>query len=253
MTRLFGFIGLLAILSVHLSPDAAFAKSKRILVFGDSNTWGSTPRIAGQPVTRLPDNERWAGVLASGMSDHDTVVLVDGLTGRTTDVDRKDGIGAVNVGSDFNGAKALRAAMAREMPLDLVVIMLGTNDLAPTFDRTPDAIAESAMNLADTVRSSAGGTATAYPAPGVLVVVPPVIGDTTRPPMSILFGGAQSKSGLLSAAFIKAGQRRNVPVFDASIVTKTDGEDGIHLTPENHRVLANALAPIVNAMMRDIP
>jgi lysophospholipase L1-like esterase len=42
--------------------------------------------------------------------------------------------------ADFNGAKALRAAMAREMPLDLVVIMLGTNDLAPTFDRTPDAI-----------------------------------------------------------------------------------------------------------------
>jgi len=30
------------------------------------------------------------------------------------------------------------------------------------------------MNLADTVRSSAGGTATAYPAPGVLVVVPPM-------------------------------------------------------------------------------
>ena len=54
------------------------------------------------------------------------------------------------------------------------MIMLGTNDLAPTFDRTPDAIAESAMNLADTVRSSAGGTATAYPAPGVLVVVPPM-------------------------------------------------------------------------------
>ncbi|MBH5384788.1 hypothetical protein H1B27_00605 [Bradyrhizobium sp. CNPSo 4019] len=46
VTRLFRLIGLLAILLVHLSPDAAFAKSKRILVFGDSNTWGSTPRMS---------------------------------------------------------------------------------------------------------------------------------------------------------------------------------------------------------------
>lgn len=253
MTRRFGFVGLMLIFSVHFAPDAAFAKSKRILVFGDSNTWGSTPRIGGQPVTRLPDNERWAGVLARGIADRDTTVLVDGLTGRTTDVDRKDGIGAVTVGSDFNGAKALRAAMAREMPLDLVVIMLGTNDLAPAFDKMPDAIAESAMNLADIVRSSAGGTATAYPAPRVLVVAPPEIGETPRPPMSILFGGAQSKSTLLSAAFVKAGQIRNVPVFDASAITKTDGEDGIHLTPHDHHALGDALAPVVNAMMLDVP
>ena len=249
--RRFLFIGVLVILAVQFSSAGAFAQSKRILVFGDSNTWGSTPRIVGQKVTRLSDDERWAGVLASSMSDRNIVIVADGLTGRTTDMDRKEGVGAVTAGSDFNGAKALRAAIAREMPLDLVIIMLGTNDLAPVYDKAPVAIAKSAMDLAAIVRASGGGAATAYPAPQVLLVVPPAIGDISRPPMNAVFSGAGPKSLLLAAAFLEAGRADQVPVFDASTATKTDGEDGIHLTLENHRSLGKALAPVVAAMLRD--
>ncbi|MHC4043402.1 Lysophospholipase L1 [Bradyrhizobium sp. Rc3b] len=247
------FIPILAslLIVVQFSSGEALARSKRILVFGDSNTWGSTARVAGRQVTRLPDDQRWAGVLASSLSES-AVVLVDGLSGRTVDVDRKQGIGAVTVGSDFNGAKALRAAIAREMPLDLVVLMLGTNDLAPAFDKTPTAIAQSAMGLASIVRSSEGGTATSYPAPQVLVVVPPLLGNLTSPPMNELFAGAPAKAALLSNAFLEASRIDRVPVFDASTVVKTEGDDGVHLTVDNHRTLGKALAPVVDTMLRDV-
>jgi len=91
---------------------------KRILCFGDSNTWGYTPGTA----ERYPDDVRWTGVLRNLLGDGYTV-LEDGINGRTTVYDQDWAVGR-------NGRKGLDYALQAQKPLDLIIIMLGTNDLS---------------------------------------------------------------------------------------------------------------------------
>jgi hypothetical protein len=62
----------------------------------------------------------------------------------------------------------------------------------------------------------------------------PLSGYVSRTPLYDMFGGAQTNSSALAAAFTAAGERTSVPVFDAARVTPTDGMEGVHLTAEDH-------------------
>jgi hypothetical protein len=89
----------------------SFAQSvTRVLVFGDSNSWGWTPERAGFPTVRLPDGQRWPDVMAARLGDA-VSVKVDALSGRTVDVDYAQPIGSVP-GDQFNGARSLPSAIA---------------------------------------------------------------------------------------------------------------------------------------------
>lgn len=225
----------------------------RVLAFGDSNTWGWVPRPEGFPAMRLPDHMRWPGILQKALGAGATVV-VDGLVGRTTNLDRSQPIGEV-AGEAFNGARALPAAIAAESPLDLVVLMLGTNDLQAGPDgrpiRSAAEAAEAAVGLVGIVRRAAAMVFTAYPAPGALVVAPPPLGDTARTPLAGLFGAAEAPSHMLGAAILAAGRAAEVAVFDAaSVVPRAGGADGIHMTAAQHAALGAALAPATRAALR---
>ena len=172
--RILGLVaGLLA------SSPAPAQTPAHVLVYGDSNSWGWTPQATAFPTQRLPFGQRWPDVMAARLGSK-VVVSVDALSGRTVDMDYPEPVGSVP-GADFNGARFLPAAIAREMPIDLVVVMLGTNDLRSDLDRTPDQIAGGVRRLVDLVRGSAGGVLTTYPAPRVLIVAPPTSKTPRRP------------------------------------------------------------------------
>ena len=105
----------------------------RILCFGDSNTFGrksvsfnpeETPIVFSQD--RFQQNERWTGVMANKLGK-DYYVIEEGLCGRTTVLD--DPVG----GEHRNGKKYLLPCLESHAPLDLVILMLGTNDLKVKF------------------------------------------------------------------------------------------------------------------------
>ena len=104
----------------------------RILVFGDSNTWGWIPVERGYPTTRYFAGERWPGVAQAALGERYEVVE-EALNGRTTDL--ADPAVPELSGAGFDGSAYLPAAVASHLPLALVVIMLGTNDLKTAFDR----------------------------------------------------------------------------------------------------------------------
>lgn len=139
--------------------------SKRILCFGDSLTWGWVPVADGMPTERFPRDKRWTGVLADRLGDGYTVVE-EGLSARTTNADDP-------TDPRLNGAAYLPSCLASHLPLDLVILMLGTNDTKAYFRRTPLDIAMGMSVLVTQVLTSAGGVGTGYPAPKVLVVAPP--------------------------------------------------------------------------------
>ena len=148
--RLLAVIGLFA----ALATGTAEAATKRIMVYGDSNTWGWAPVERGVPSTRYCEEERWPGVLQAALGDAFEVVE-EGLSARTTDL--PDPTLPQVGGAGLDGSAYLPAALATHLPLDLVVIMLGTNDLKAMYDRSPFRIALGVGKLVDIVRESAGG------------------------------------------------------------------------------------------------
>jgi lysophospholipase L1-like esterase len=154
-----------ALLALAAPADAA---ARRIMVFGDSIAWGYVPRAEGPPSTRFPAEQRWPGVMAQALGPG-WEVIEEALNGRVTDFTPNPAPVPL-AGAGIDGGAYLPAAIASNLPLDLVVIALGTNDTG--YKRSALAIGLDAMRLAVAVQDSAGGVATVYPAPAVLLVAP---------------------------------------------------------------------------------
>ena len=239
------------LLAALLVAAPAAAQTRRILVYGDSNAWGWIPVIAGFPGTRHGDGVRWPGVMAAALGPAYAVV-VDGLNGRSAEAPSAEGPGpecTLNAASgDF--VKAL----VRELPLDLVIVMLGTNDVRSDFGRRPAAIVEGLLQMAFAVRRSAGMFATGYPAPRVLLIAPVALGDTSRTPMGAVYkDGAPEKSRLVARALMALAAQEGIDAFDANSAVAAPGIDGIHLDAQGHAALGAAVAARVRAMLASQP
>jgi lysophospholipase L1-like esterase len=207
---------------------------KRILCFGDSLTWGWIPVTDGMPTERYSPQQRWTGVLAERLGEGFTVIE-EGLSARTTSADDP-------TDARLNGSAHLPACLASHLPLDLVIIMLGTNDTKAYFRRTPLDIALGMSVLVTHVQTSGGGVGTVYPAPKVLIVAPPPLAQMQHPWFRLIFEGAQEKTAQLADAYEALASFVKVPFFNAGSVITTDGVDGIHFTEANNRDLGIALS-----------
>lgn len=221
---------------------------KRILVFGDSNSWGWTPRNDQEPGVRLAKKVRWPGVLAEKLGPG-YEIIEEALSARTTNLDDpEEDLPSEHLrGATLNGAKVLPALLASHLPLDLIVIMLGTNDLKARFNRTPGEVAQAAISLVHIIRECEGGVFTVYPSPKVLLLAPPPLGTTFRDPD--MWARAREKSLALGAVLGSASASANIPVFDTSEVIATDGPDGVHLTANAHQKLGLAVAKKVRELI----
>jgi lysophospholipase L1-like esterase len=219
--------------------------ARRILCFGDSLTWGWVAVPNSAPSTRFPYAERWTGVLAAALGDGYEIVE-EGLSARTTSVDDP-------VDPRLNGSAYLPAALASHLPLDLVIIMLGTNDTKSYYKRTPYEIAVGMSKLVGQVQTSAGGVGTIYPAPKVLVVAPPPLGELKDPWFQGMFEDAHRKTVELAAQYRALAAFMKVAFFDAGSCVVTQGVDGIHFTAANNRALGEALAAKVQSLFAAEP
>ena len=205
---------------------------KTVLCYGDSNTWGYDPATR----TRYRSHVRWTGVLATRLGA-DYRVVEEGLNGRTTRWDDP-------IETGRNGLTYLRPCIESHQPLDVIVIMLGTNDLKSRFDLSASDIAQSAADLAEMAWRWA------HPPDGshvsVLLVAPPATSTLTE--FDQMFDGAHEKSRQFSRYYRLAAGRRHLPFFDAGAVIVSSQKDGIHFDPEEHRKLGEALADEVQRL-----
>lgn len=227
-----------------LAAEPAAAASKRVMVYGDSNTWGALSVEEGVPIARYDERQRWPGVLREALGD-DWEVVEEGLSARTTDV--ADPTLPRISGAGLDGSAYLPAAMATHLPLDVVVIMLGTNDLKVMFDRSPLRIALGAGRLVDIVQTTDGGVGTEYPDPEVLLLAPPPLGklDFLAEP----FAGGEEKSKQLAPLYAAVAGAAEAEFLDIGGVTTTDGADGVHFSADGQRKIGLAVAEKVKAMV----
>lgn len=215
--------------------------AKRVLCFGDSLTWGWVPVEEGVPTERYAPDVRWTGVLAHELGAGYTVIE-EGLSARTTTADDPED-------PRLNGSAYLPACLASHLPLDLVILMLGTNDTKAYFHREPLDIALGMGVLVNQVQTSMGGVGTVYPAPRTLVVAPPPLAPMPHPWFAMIFDGAREKTAALPEAYAALASFTKVDFFDAGSVISTDGVDGIHFTEQNNHDLGVALAQRIRALL----
>ena len=186
---------------------------KTVLCYGDSNTWGYVPFTA----ERLAWNVRWTGILQALLGDQFRIIE-EGLRGRTTVWDDP-------FKPDRNGFKTLIPLLDSHMPLDLVVLMLGTNDLKHIYGTYAADAARGANRLIEVIQQRPCGIAGQSPA--ILLVAPPIMIE--RPPLKDQFRGCEEKSGLFGECYRAVADTAGVGFIDASdAVREEDLPDGVH-------------------------
>ncbi len=207
---------------------------KTVLCYGDSNTWGYIGGTGG----RMASDIRWTGVMQSALGCTFRVIE-EGLSGRTTVWDDP-------IEGDKNGETYLRPCLATHKPVDLVVLMLGTNDLKQRFSLSAFDIAAGVEKLARVVMASEAGPADN--APLVLLVCPAIVHAAAD--MMEMFGeDAEEKSRRMAAYYRAVAQRCGCGFIDASCVVSVCGADGIHLDAAAHAALGKRLAEVVCGML----
>ena len=210
---------------------------RTVLCFGDSNTYGAA--VVPRPDNRYDSEERWPGVLAECLGPA-WLVIEEGLNGRTTV--RDDPV----EGAFRNGKTYLLPCLESHKPLDLVAIMLGTNDLKTRFHAYPQDIAQGLGTLIGIVRRAAVGRG--GQSPEILVIAPPPFLETL-PLHAEMFLGAFEKSLQLAGQYAALATSLGTHFFDAGSVARSSPNDGFHLDPEAHRALGLAVVEIIRNIL----
>lgn len=217
---------------MNTSPTA-----KSILCFGDSNTWGQKPDKTG----RFPANTRWTGVLQDTLGDG-YYIIEEGLSSRTTDLEYPKKPGR-------NGRTYLDPCLDSHRPLDLAILMLGTNDLKIEFDRSAEQIAEAVRGLVKIIQDKTKKDGAVVP---ILLVSPIHIVDTA-PRFAEFYTGIYDhesalKSQQLATEIKRVADETDCEFIDASTVSEP-GEDGIHFSEASHPTLGKAIAGKVKEIL----
>lgn len=209
---------------------------KTVLCYGDSLTWGYD--AAGQG--RHAFEDRWPSVLQAELGGA-ARVIPEGLNGRTTAFD--DHL----ADCDRNGARTLPTILATHAPLDLIVLLLGTNDMKSFICGRAIGARQGMGRLVDIVRSLNYPMAAA--APKVLLVSPPLVRETTNVNFAAMYGESIAESRKLAPFYAALAVEVDCGFFDAGSVAEATPLDGIHLDAENTRRIGVALAPKVREML----
>lgn len=196
---------------------------KHILCFGDSNTHGYIPGGG-----RYNFQTRWTGLL-SDLLGEEYRIIEEGLNGRTSSFD--DPFDPYKNAMDY-----IIPCLQTHEPLDLTILMLGSNDMKSYLNPSVEKIAGSLSRLCQVILSTSGAP--------VLLVSPILLGDQMKtsdfaasfPPSSV------AMSHELSAALRQVADKLHIAFLDAAQITEPSPEDSLHLSPEGHRKLAQAFA-----------
>jgi lysophospholipase L1-like esterase len=208
------------------NPDAM-----SVLCYGDSNTYGQKPDKTG----RFAADVRWTGVMQDELGE-DFYVIEEGLSSRTTDLEYDSKPGR-------NGLTYLLPCIESHLPISVVILMLGTNDLKIEFKRSVEDIVTALERLVDTVRARSKDQ---EGKPSKVILVSPAHMNDKAPTFAKHYipdtynHDSYEKSKELAAAIQELAQRSSCHFVDASTIARV-GDDGLHLAQAGHTALGMLL------------
>lgn len=205
---------------------------RTILCYGDSNTWGWDP----DTTERFARDTRWPGVLRNLLGEG-YEVIEEGLSDRTTVWDDP-------LGDSKNGKAYLVPCLESHSPIDLVILMLGTNDLKMRFSVPAFDIAGGVEVLVNVILGS--DTGPGGQAPALLVLAPPPLAKLSE--FAEEFEGGTAKSLKLGERYRRVADTHGCAFLDTAEVISTSDIDGVHLEAAEHTRLGQAVAGAVRAI-----
>lgn len=211
---------------------------KHIVCFGDSNTHGYCAVTNG----RFSEEERWTCLLGKLLGE-DYLILEEGLSGRTTCFNDP-------IHEGLSGLDYIYPCLMSHAPVDLLVIMLGTNDTKERFGSSAACIALGLKRLI--AKAAAATDCWGSHGPRILIVVPKTIDkeyETTAVGATMGRGCAEKSQGLIEE-YKTIADLTNCFYFDANkVVARNNHIDHMHLTKEGHQCLAKALSQLIPSLL----
>lgn len=215
---------------------------KRILCYGDSNTYGYDGRRMPVDWTsgRFDENTRWTCLLEKNLGEGYRI-CEEGLNGRTTVFDDPLEYGR-------SGIASIDIAFKTHQPVDLIMVMLGTNDLKDQFYVSADVIASGMERIIIRLKeliSESLNTETK-----ILVVAPANVSRTSQGDYMYGFSDRSVREGAaLASCYERLAERFGCEFTDAGKWIAVDPSDGTHLSPESHRIFAENMAEIIKKII----
>ena len=214
---------------------------KHIICFGDSNTHGycADPADCAGGGDRFNEEERWTCLLQKQLGE-DYLVLEEGLSGRTT-------VFPDPTEENLAGSDVIYSVMKSHEPVDLLIIMLGTNDTKVFLGQNAVSIT---LGMERLVKKAMKMDFWADQ-PNVLVIAPPHVRMELRQHEFYGFMGenAITESKALAPHYEALCRRLGCHFLDAQNVAEFNRVDGMHLTNRGHSQLAQALAQLVPTLV----
>ncbi len=216
---------------------------KHIVCFGDSNTHGycADPTDCADGGDRFNEDERWTCLLQKALGE-EYLVIEEGLSGRTT-------VFPDPLHESMSGLDVIYSCLMSHEPVDLLIIMLGTNDTKERLGANAACIGigmERLVAKAKTVEAWRGGK------PNILLICPPHIGEGLLDhPFGAAMGlGCTEKSRGLAPRYRELADRLGCAFLDAEGLAEFNKLDCMHLTGRGHRQLAEALSALVPELVK---
>lgn len=211
-----------------------------ILCYGDSNTYGYDPHTGG----RYDESIRWPSRLQSYLGDEYKIIEA-GLNGRTTAYDDPNMPGV-------NAMKTVEDDLKEYDQLDMIAIMLGTNDLKEFIGAEVNEIAEGVEKLMLKMKSIMNAKQGKDPI--FLIMCPPEIGSAIR--LSHFYGEyietAIAKSRMFPSFYRQMAVKNGCMFFDSSEWVKASEADAVHLNVADHVLIAEKVYDIISGINKRV-
>ena len=214
---------------------------KHILCLGDSNTHGycADPADCADGGIRFNEDERWTCLLQKALGE-DCLVTEEGLSGRTT-------VFQDPLHESMDALSVVYALLKSHEVIDLLIIMLGTNDVKERFSANAACVS---IGMERLVRKAQSVDCWGGKNPNILIVCPPPIGQGLENhengvPMG---SGCQEKSEALAGYYEKSAKMLGAHFMDAR-GCEFNQLDHMHLTRRGHAQLAQRLEELVPGLL----
>jgi len=210
--------------------------AKRILCYGDSNTWGYIP-ASGK---RYDTETRWTCLLQKKFGDK-YEIIEEGLNSRTTVIDDPK-----RAGECKNGKTYLTPCLHSHDPIDLVILFLGTNDLKERFDISARQIADGVEELINIIKNTEFHHSTQPPE--ILLICPTIVDESVEG-VKEKYLGAEKKSCQLGKLYLEIANKHSLFYINLSNKVLSSKKDGYHFEPETHRKVADIFAKKITEIL----
>lgn len=205
---------------------------KRIVCYGDSNTHGYCPENG----FRYDESIRWTWLLKKALGE-EFDLIEEGYNGRTVNLDDSEGVLK-------NGKTYLYPCIRTHSPIDMVVLMLGSNDLKLRFHRNATDIGKGIEELISIIREASREKHPEGREAEILLISPPYIGENMETSVfAESFGGRRAVeiSRELPSVYKKIADEYGVYYLDASKIAQVSFIDSLHFDAAGHGKMAKAV------------